>query len=69
MTITKHELRAVAADLGIGHFEFERRWAGFVAWRALVEQTADRLRITRPSPAFTVLGLAMLEARDMGEAA
>lgn len=65
--LTKEQLAVLAIHSGVSRGRFEQQWGDFVEFRDLVQFTAARLGILRPSPQFTTLGLAMLEAKWLGE--
>jgi hypothetical protein len=65
--LTKADLAELSAKLGHPRELFERQWGEFVEFHDLVERSADRLGIPRPSAQFSAFGLAMLDAKRLGE--
>lgn len=60
------EFSRVATHFGMPADRFNRLWAEFQEFKALVEKSAAELGIPQPSPQFSRFGLAMLAAKDHG---
>lgn len=65
--LTKEQMAALAQHCGHSRATFEQMWHEFVEFRDLVQSSAERLGIPRPSEQFSAFGLAMLDAKTLGE--
>lgn len=65
--LAKVDLAEISAKLGHPRERFERQWGEFVEFRDLVQRSAAALGIPQPSPQFSAFGVAMLEAKMLGE--
>lgn len=65
--LTKEQMAALALHCGVPRTKFERQWGDFIEFRDLVQRSAASLGIPRPSPQFSAFGVAMLEAKMLGE--